>query len=274
MKDRYTVTSLAVMFSLSSAAPRFCMADAIATEQGAAAVVSAMPAVPQAAGTREPIALLAEAEARCQEQVQGYRCTFRKRERMNGNLGALQVIDVLYRAEPRSIQMNWIENANRVRRLAYTKGKQVNARGEEQAVVEPNGAIARLLVSEVNIPIHGKKARKASRYPVDQFGFHATLRRINRINERFGSTGEVQWSHGGQGTIDGRPTIKLVRLLPYDEKRHKYPDARLVVHLDEQWLAPVAVYSYADQQGRRLLGSYISTNIELNPEVRDLDFNL
>jgi hypothetical protein len=81
-----------------------------------------------------------------------------------------------------------------------------------------------------------------------------------------------EWKHEGEGSIDGRPTFVLARYLPYTGPNGKYPDARLVVHLDQEWLLPVGIYSYADREARVLLGSYISTEVELNRSFSDLAF--
>jgi len=56
-----------------------------------------------------------------------------------------------------------------------------------------------------------------------------------------------------------------VRHLPYTGPDGESPDARLVVHLDQEWLVPVACYSYADTNEQTLLGSYETTQIDLNP---------
>jgi hypothetical protein len=57
--------------------------------------------------------------------------------------------------------------------------------------------------------------------------------------------------------------------LPYDGPEGTYPDARMVLHLDQEWLLPTAVYSYADHEGKDLLGSYVFTKVRLNPGLTD-----
>ena len=64
--------------------------------------------------------------------------------------------------------------------------------------------------------------------------------------------------------VDHRPGI-ILRDLPYAGPTGAYPDARMVLHLDQQWLLPVAVYSYADHAQKVLLGSYVFTQVEVNP---------
>ncbi len=82
-----------------------------------------------------------------------------------------------------------------------------------------------------------------------------------------------QWrGGGGEGAIDGRPTYVLIRHLPYDGPNGTYPDALMVLHLDQEWLLPTAVYCYADREGKELLGSYVFTNVRLNTGLGDEAF--
>jgi hypothetical protein len=220
----------------------------------------------------DPVELLRAAQQRCEQEVRDYHCVFLRQERIGNKLTQEQAIDVLYRAEPRSVYMTWTRNADRVKRALYIKGLNLGKHGEEQVRVEPAGVLIRLVVDELSIPVSGREARKSSRYTIDQFGFHAVLARINHSNERFEKLGVLRWTYEGEGVIDGRPTYVLVRHLPYTGSQGQYPDARLVVHLDQQWQLPVAVYSYADEQEQVLLGSYVSTKVDLNPGIPALAF--
>ena len=70
----------------------------------------------------------------------------------------------------------------------------------------------------------------------------------------------------GTSSVDDRPTLVLVRQLPPDGQ---FPNARLVLHLDQEWLIPVFVETFADHDERRLIGRYHYSNIELNPGLSD-----
>ncbi|MBN2447358.1 MAG: DUF1571 domain-containing protein [Phycisphaerae bacterium] len=214
---------------------------------------------------RDPRALLDLGLERVAKLTDEYHCVFLKQERMNGKLGTRQTIDVRYREEPRAVYMTWLENAGKVKRTLWVEGQNLSIKGEEQALVEPAGRLARLVVDEVKIPIHGDQARKASRYPIDRFGFHATLERLCSDNKRFDELGGMAWEYAGRGSLDGRPTLVLIRHLPYTGPEGAYPDARLVVHIDQEWVVPVAVYSYADENEETLIGSYETTQVKLKP---------
>ena len=209
----------------------------------------------------EPSALFLQARERCAREIPAYHCVFTKWERRGGKLGKRQTIDVDYRRSPRRVSMTWLTNLDRVKRAVYEEGRNLSPRGEERVRVEPNGALARLFAGEVDIPISDKRVRGASRYPIDQFGCHAVLERIVAENAVLERKDMLDWRYEGEGLVDDRPTIILVRHLPDGSLNGTLPP-RLVVHLDKAWLMPVAVYSYADQAGRVMLGSYVTTQVD------------
>lgn len=221
----------------------------------------------------DPLDLLERGRRRCARQMRDFSCVFLRQERLNGRLTARQAIRVLYRDNPKSVYMKWIKNTGRVRRALYVQGRLVDGNGEENALVEPAGVVARLLVSELAVPIRGRQARQSGRFTIDQFGFRSVLERIARDNERLGARGGLKWTYEGTGQIDGRATHVLVRHLPYSGPDGAYPDARLVVHLDQEWLWPVGVYSYADEAEQELLGSYVTTDVKLNLGLTDASFD-
>jgi len=223
-------------------------------------------------GSPDPSELLTRAVDRYDRQVQGYTCTFYRQEFVKDHLTEEQIIEVAYRESPQSLSMRWVQNADNVRRLVYQAGRDRSPEGEECAVVEPNGAVARLVAGRVPIRVHGELARGSSRYTLDQFGFRATLERVTRINALAGELGDLVLRYAGKGEVAGRTTLIIERQLPYTGESGLYPDALLVLHLDEESLLPLAVYCYADPDGEVLLGRYIATNVRVNPPLNDHAF--
>ncbi|MCG3128729.1 MAG: hypothetical protein CHACPFDD_03620 [Phycisphaerae bacterium] len=226
----------------------------------------------EAMARRDPMSLANLARDRYDREIRDYSCVFVKQERIDGRLTPVQEIEVLFRREPHSVLMKWIKNEDQCRRALYIRGQNLDRSGQEQAWVEPAGCIARLFVSKTLVPIHGAQSRKASRRTIDEFGFKSTLDLLYNYNKLAESRGQLDFSFAGAGVVDGRPTFKLVRNLPYDGPRSGYPDARMVLHLDQEWLLPVAVYSYADRDERQLLGSYLMIRVRLNRNLTDRDF--
>lgn len=218
-----------------------------------------------------PLELLRIAREQCAEKITGYRCVLVKQERLDGVLGKVQRVELRYRVEPHSVYMRWIENAGKARRAVYVRGRHANARGEEVALIEPAGCIARLFVSCARVAVNGADARAASRHTLDHVGFVGTFSSLERVHALAMSREELELDFVGMGTIDGRPTYVLSRYLPYGDRDPGvgYPNAHLVLHLDQEWLLPVGIYTYADEKARVLLGSYTMTEVEVNPEWRE-----
>lgn len=217
---------------------------------------------------RDPMALVRLGRQRYDETVREYRCVLTKQERLGDELTEVQEVELRFRESPRSVYMLWMSNADQTRRALYLPSERdyVNERGEPLARVEPNGAIARLFVKDIFLPIHGPEARKVSRRFIDEAGFRATFELLEMYNGIAAERGVLDLQYSGTGVVDGRPTFVLVRNLPYTGPAGPYPDARMVLHLDQQWLLPVAVNSYADHAERELLGSYVFTQIDLSPD--------
>ncbi len=222
---------------------------------------------------RDPEQFMRYCLDRYRAEIRDYTCVFEKCERIGGKLRKVEQIEVRYREQPTSVYMIWKKNADKARRVLFIDTPEfVNGKGEKIAHIEPAGAIARLFVSDVEIPIHGEQARRSSRRPIDQFGFRRALEKLLSDNARAAERGELEFHYSGNGEIDGRPTWVFERILPYRGPNGPYPNARMVMHIDREWLLPTAVYTFADKEGKQLLGSYIYTQVRLNPRLPDEAF--
>lgn len=221
---------------------------------------------------RDPMAIVEKCTQRYAEWVRDYRCTFLKQELLPGGMTPMQEISVLYRESPQSCFMTWEKNADKAKRALWMDAPAfVDRKGARIAKVEPAGAVARLLVADIMMPIHGKEARESSRRAIDEFGFRSILDLLTQINTKALERGVLDFRYEGTGVVDARPTLVFRRLLP-SAKAGEYPDVRMVLHIDREWLVPVAVYSYADAAGEQLLGSYVMTNVQFNTGLTDEAF--
>jgi hypothetical protein len=222
---------------------------------------------------RDPRGLLRLSGERCQREIGDFRCLFVKQERINGKLKEVEEIDACYRAAPLSVLMTWRRGADQAKRALFIDGPEfVDSHGQRLARVEPAGTLIRLVVSDVMVPIHDARAREASRRAIDEFGFRSTFEILERVNDLAAARNQLDFRYEGEGAVDGRATVILVRRLPYTGPGGPYPDAKLVLHLDQEWLLPTAVYSYTDPEGHELLGSYVFTQVQLNPGLNEDDF--
>jgi hypothetical protein len=232
-----------------------------------------IPTGDEALARREPLAFLEQCLRRYREEVRDYRAVFSKQERIDGDLRALQRANVRVRAEPLSVDMEFFENVREAKRALYVAGAWFDDDGVPQVWAKPGGAILRAVVPRIQQPVAGKRAKAASRRSIDQFGFGRTLELILEYSYKAQRAGQLRLQFAGQGLIDGRPTYVFKRWLPYDGDESNYPDNLLVFHIDQDWHLPTAVYAYSDDAGEQLLGSYVFSEVELNPGYTADDFD-
>ncbi len=215
----------------------------------------------------DPMALVRMGREKYDREIQEYRCLLTKQERLGEELSKIQQIEVRFRENPLSVYMLWKSNADQARRALFIDDDErfIDDEGCKLSRVEPAGAIARLFVKDILIPIHGKRAKKASRRTIDECGFRSTFELLESYNKIADEHGVLDLSFAGTGEVDGRPTYIIERHLPYTDATGPYPDAMMILHLDQELLLPVAVYSYSDHHAKTLLGSYVFTQVEVNP---------
>lgn len=205
-------------------------------------------------------------------RVRDFRCTFIQNGRVGNKLTGRQVIDALYRREPRSVYLRWVKNPQRVRRTLWVKGRDLAKDGTEQLRLEPSGVL-HLIVKNVLLKMDDPRVLKDERLPITAFGPDATLQRIVRENREAQNAGHLDLQYQGQATFDGRPTHLFVRKLPYSGPKSPYFDAVMVLHVDQEWLIPLSVTSYTDHDRRNLLESDEFTQVQINIGLNDADFS-
>jgi hypothetical protein len=221
---------------------------------------------------QNPLGLLELASRRCAADVRDYSCSFTKQERVHGRLLAEAHFEVKYRHEPQSVLMI-ADKPSGAKRVVFVRDALVDRRGRQLMLVEPSGW-QRLLVSTAKVPLDDPRVLASSQRTIDQFGFLATLENIVDICHQARADANLDLEYAGAGSIDGRATFVLVRNLPYTGPSGRYPNGRLVVHLDQEWLLPVAVRAYADRLERELIAHYLYSNVVLNPGLGDDAFKL
>lgn len=114
------------------------------------------------------LAMLNASMSRYRCEVQGYKCTMLKQERVQGKLGKLEIIDVTFREDPFTVLMKWREGAGMASATLYAKG-------------ENNGKLkARTILGIQDSDPNGFLARQSSRFSILDFGiYRGTLRTFN-----------------------------------------------------------------------------------------------
>jgi hypothetical protein len=222
---------------------------------------------------RDPEAFLRYCRANYDRNVRDYTCTFVKQEKIGGSLRLPETIAVHFRQQPFSVDMKWLENPVQAKRALFVEDAWMDDDGSPLAWFQPAGAILKLFVPQIQQPIHGRRAKSASRRSMDQFGFGQTMYLIMKYIEHGRENGVLDLRFVGVGSMHDRPTLVFERYLPYNGTEEPYPDALLRFHIDEEWLVPTACYSYADRDGESLLGSYVMTDVQFNVGLTDDHFD-
>ncbi len=221
----------------------------------------------------DPLEFFRRALARYEEEIHDYRCTFRKLERVEGELRGEETSRVLFREKPHSVLMSWDASPRPAQRVLFIDDKWVNDDGEELALIHPEPVLA-MLLPRTKQPIHGALAKAKGRRTIDQFGFGQSLRLIIYYSEEAAKIGQLGLEYTGRSSFEGRPTYVIERRLPYTDEDGFYPERKLVIHMDEEWLLPTCVIAYADEQEQQLLGRYLITDVQFNTGLTDRDFQL
>lgn len=224
----------------------------------------------EARAAKDPIAFFESLLDNHDRGVRDYTCTFSKQERLGNTLGAMQVVEAMFRERPFSVRFKWIKNQDKCARVLYV-AKQWMQDDNELAVVEP-GAIARLIVPYVMRPIHGEDAKRSSRRTIDQFGFRNSLSLTLKYAKLGRDQGVGSFEYTGASQVDGRETLVFERHLPFTGDESVWPDRVLVVHIDKEYLLPTLCQSYADDDKTQLLGHYQMSDIKLNLNLPDSTF--
>lgn len=156
---------------------------AAAAVAGAAvgAAAAQPPAPPGGAKATDPLratdplgAMIAEAKS-AHAALRDYTCTFTRQERVGGALGAEQVAELKYRANPHSVAVRFARpEAVAGASASYVAGKRL-----EQVKVRPVGAkgLDRFLLVGLDDP----KAKLDGLHPVTGYGVGAVIDRVSKI---------------------------------------------------------------------------------------------
>lgn len=207
------------------------------------------------------IALLELCQENYRQNYRDYTCTFSKQERLSGQLGQEQEIQVKFLECPYSVAMQWIKNQPSLAdRILYVEGKWNN-----QMLVRPSGFFA--FVGPQFRPPDGPEAMQNTLRPVNQFGFWRSTKSLIEIYKQAKSSGHLKQEFGNYVQIDGRNTIVLIRYLPQQDG---YPAWKTLVYIDMDYLVPIMIEGY--DWNRKLSCRYVFKDIKFNVGLTSDDF--
>lgn len=220
---------------------------------------------------RDPLGFLRQCRDHYDRTVKDYKARFVKQERIAGVLRNEQETDVRFRENPFSVDMRWIRNPGRAARINFVAGRWVED-GRELALIEPSGLLGMVVPGGVKRDIRGPEALAESRRAIDQFGFRNSLGLIIKYCEQAAGSDGYSLTCHGTTEYDSRTCYLFERTLPYRSEGGAFPDRRLLVYIDSEWLVPIGVFAFADDASQELLAKYCFSSIEFNTGLTDADF--
>ncbi len=199
-----------------------------------------------------------------QRSYRDYTCTLVKQERLKGQWGDPQTIDIRFKEGPFSVVMAWQVNAGRADKMLYVENAPD---GNHVMYVHPTGLAGRLLKSVERSP-EDPEVLQSSLRSIREFGFARGLQSLINVYEQARDRGHlIEASYLGIREVDGRPVLGLKRVLP---EGHGYPSKVTIIEIDLEYLVPVHVKG-TDWQNRDEC-DYEYRDIKLNQGLTDAEF--
>lgn len=215
----------------------------------------------------DPVKLLERGLERYKAEVQGYRCTFAKQERVNDTLRDYEVIRANFREKPFSVHMEWKEGLDLCFASMYVAGENKDC------------LLARSRLKPLNIrgpvlsrPLDAEDVKATSRFGIDKFGMYCGAKDTLDAIHAAQKAGTLHLKYHGIEMVEkagNRLCYKLVRT-PYDPPEAKERINELTIYIDRATLLQVGSI-LKDAKGE-FIAEYFFRNIELNPAFDDAQF--
>jgi hypothetical protein len=208
----------------------------------------------------DPVAAVALSMSRYRASVEGYSCTFIKRERINGKLRDRETIQADFRESPFSVRLQWVEGMDRAFAMLYP----VDNRADRLAVVPSNSAL-RKIVPFATRAIDHPDVRDAARSPVTEFGILSATNRVYVVWRLAAERGELRTKYEGTRPIEelgGRVCHVLHRNCVTPEEDGM---TQVTLFFDTESLFQVGAILKKDEE---LIASYFYRDVVLNPKFQ------
>jgi len=212
----------------------------------------------------EPLRLIAEAR-KAYLEVKDYKCTFIKRERINGKLQAENIIAMQFRVKPFSVFLDW----QAPRDLVGMQACYVAGRNKGQMRVHSTGVAA--ILGFVSIDLNDSQVMEHSRHAITEAGFGNL---IDRFGQNFETAKKKSKAEVKIATYEYNHR-RCIRIETTYADPKTAPDAvwRTILYLDKETHLPVRCECYdAPRDGAKegeLIEMYSFVNVQLNPGLAD-----
>lgn len=197
------------------------------------------------------------------EKVNDYRCEMKKRERVQGKLGAEQLVTLSVKCDPFMVHMAWKEPKS------LTGQEAIYADGLNDGRMKAKSAGFLGNLGFISLALDDPKARATSRHGLNEAGFKNLLSRLTRSwsnwDDQFFTTVRTTKTE-----VDGK-TCDTIDVVQDPESRDENEFARTVISFAADNGLPVRIdlYGWAeDGEGvGELLETYQYFRLELNPNI-------
>ncbi len=196
-------------------------------------------------------------------KITDYRCDLRKRERLQGKMGAEQSILLTVNCEPFMVHMAWKEPRS------FTGQEVIFQAGLNDGRMKAKSAGLLGNLGFISLALDDPKAKATSRHGIDEAGFRALLNRLERSwnhwDDQFFTTVRVSDTE-----VDGK-TCQTIDVVQDPESRDENEFARTVVSFAADTGFPVRIdlfgWSEDGESVGEILESYQYSRLELNPGI-------
>jgi hypothetical protein len=201
---------------------------------------------------------------RYQREVKGYTCILAKHERVDGKLREPEIIRCVFREQPFSVVMHWLEGAGAAEMTLFVRGEH-----DGKILVRPAGLLAQKALKlggkhYVERATDDPQVRSSSRYSMHEFGIARGMERTYRAWNAAQERGTLKAEYLGLQTVPevgNRPCHILRRHCDPPEEEGL---TSVTIAIDaETWLQVSSVLKAGDE----LIGSYHFRDVHLNPVI-------
>jgi uncharacterized protein DUF1571 len=240
----------------------------VPSTQGPSPQGPSQPQVQAASPMDYPIRLMAEAQQAFQG-VRDYSCLFVKRERIQGQLGAENLIDMHVRNQPFSVYLRWMGPPT----LQGQEACYVAGANNGQLRVHSTGLAG--AVGFVSVSPTDSRVMQNNRHPITDAG-------IGHLIEIYGQRWEMERRLGlttvraGEFQYNQKRCVRVELTRP-DNRGGQFYAYRTLMYFDKATHLPIRVESYdwpkpGGPPGGELFESYSYANLKLNPGLPDAVF--
>jgi hypothetical protein len=222
----------------------------------------------ESASIERAIRAIADCRARY-EDVDDYTCTFYKRERIDGRMTPLNVMEMKARTKPQSIYLKFQQPA-RGREAIYIAGRN------NGKVLAHEVGLVKLVAGTLELAPTSARAMEDCRHPITEAGIGPLIETLaKRWSDELNSTDSKVVFH--ENALLGDQRCTLIETI-HSHRRPHLIFHKVRVYIDQNLGLPVRFEAYDWPKLPRsepdLVEEYAYTNVRLNVGLREIDFDV